>query len=193
MTSKAKTSPGLLSAIPLPVRIGAVLIVFAFSSVATFFYANRAKPKALAEREPLLLADFENRTNEASWDSILKPALVEALRLSPYLNPVPDEQVRETLRQMNRSETEPITRKLGRDICERRKVRALLTGTLVKLGLSYAITLEVINVQRDETLARVIEEANGRGDVEAALRRATRILRGKLGESAASLQRYDTP
>jgi tetratricopeptide (TPR) repeat protein len=94
---------------------------------------------------------------------------------------------------MNKSVDEPITRATGREICQRRNVRALLIGTITKLERSYTVTLEATNAQSGETIARALEQAAGRDEVVNALERAAKDLRGKLGESLASLQKYDKP
>ena len=48
------------------------------------------------------------------------------LEQSPYLNIFPEERARETLRLMERSHDEKITREVGREICQRRGIKALL-------------------------------------------------------------------
>ena len=163
------------------------------AAVAAFFYFNRQTTPAFKEREPLLLADFENKTGEEIWDGMLKQTLAIALEQSPYMNIFPEERARDTMKLMNRSVDEPITRATGREICQRRNVRALLIGTITKLERSYTVTLEATNAQSGETIARAFESAAGRDDVVKALQRAAKDLREKLGESLASLQKFDAP
>ncbi|MBS1808038.1 MAG: protein kinase [Acidobacteria bacterium] len=168
----------------------AVLLIVA---VAAYFFLNRQAAPAFAEREPILLTDFENKTGEEIWDGTLKQALAVALEQSPYMNIFPEERARDTLRLMNRSVDEPLTRATGREICQRRNVRALLIGTITKLERSYTVTLEATNAQSGETIARTLEQAAGRDEVVSALGRAAKDLRGKLGESLVSLRKYDAP
>ncbi|MBL8205111.1 MAG: protein kinase [Blastocatellia bacterium] len=161
-------------------------------AVAAYFFTRQPTP-AFREREPLLLADFENKTGEEIWDGTLKQALAVALEQSPYMNIFPEERARDTLRLMNRSVDEPLTRATGREICQRRNVRALLIGTITKLERSYTVTLEATNAQSGETMARALETAAGRDEVLNALGHAAKDLREKLGESLVSLQKYDAP
>jgi serine/threonine protein kinase/predicted Zn-dependent protease len=181
------------SVAPSPRLFLAIAALIVIAAVAAFFYFNRKATPAFTEREPLLLADFENKTGEDIWDGTLKQALAVALEQSPYMNIFPEERARDTLRLMNRSVDEAITRATGREICQRRNVRAMLVGTITKLERSYTLTLEATNAQSGETIARALEQAAGRDDVVKALERAAKELRGKLGESLATLQKYDVP
>ncbi len=193
-TPPASTNPSVQFRIPhTALRIGVPLAVLVLAVITAYFFINRRSQPALAEREPLLLADFENKTGEEIWDGTLKQALAVALEQSPYMNIFPEERARDTLRLMNRLVDEPITRAVGREICQRRNVRALLIGTIAKLERSYTVTLEATNAQSGERMALALEQAAGRDEVVNALERAATSLRGKLGESLASLQKYDKP
>src|SRR5262245_14524367 len=181
-------------ALALTGRETAIIAILALLLLAAaWFFLNRISTPALAEREPLLLADFENKTGEDIWDGTLKQALAIALEQSPYMNIFPEARARSTMRLMNRSVDEPITPAVGREICQRRNVRALLVGTIAKLERSYTVTLEATDAQSGETLARTMEQATGRDEVVSALGRAANDLRERLGESLASLRKYDAP
>lgn len=164
--------------------------------VATFFYFNfsfgPARP-ALTGQDAILLTDFVNTTGDAVFDGTLKHGLEAQLAQSPYLNIFPDERARETLRLMGRSRDDKITRAVGREICQRRGIKALLVGEIASLGRNYVITLEAINSQSGEAIARQQVEAEGKEQVLRALGRAATELRGKLGESLASIRKFDAP
>ena len=129
---------------------------------AAFFYFNR-KP-ALTDKDTILLADFTNTTGDAVFDGTLKQALAVHLGQSPFLNIFADERVRETLRLMNKSPDERVTPSVGREICQRQGLKALLTGTIASLGRNYVINLEAVNGQTGDVLARgqaYLGERNG--------------------------------
>ena len=115
------------------------------------------------------------------------------LEQSPYLNIFPEERARETLRLMERSHDEKITREVGREICQRRGIKALLVGTIASLGRNYVITLEAVNSQSGEAIAHQQTEAEGKEQVLKALGRASTAMREKLGESLASIRKFDAP
>ena len=66
--------------------------------------------RTLTEQDTIVLADFENTTGEPVFDGALKVALAVALEQSPFLKVFPDDRARETLRLMERSPDERITR-----------------------------------------------------------------------------------
>src|SRR5262249_42902029 len=106
--------------------IAAVVILAAVA--AYFLFGRGAGPgrPPLTDKDTILLADFVNATGDAVFDGTLKQGLAVQLEQSPYLNIFPEERARETLRLMERSRDEKITRELGREICQRRGIKALL-------------------------------------------------------------------
>ncbi|HEX4946900.1 MAG TPA: protein kinase, partial [Blastocatellia bacterium] len=165
-----------------------VLIVLA---VVAFFYFQRQP--ALTDKDTILLADFDNKTGDAVFDGTLKQALAVHLGQSPFLNLFADERVRETLRLMNKSPDERITPAVGREICQRQGLKAMLTGTIASLGRNYVLNLEAINAQTGDVLAREQGEAEGKEQVLRTLGEAASKLREKLGESLSSIQKFDAP
>jgi tetratricopeptide (TPR) repeat protein len=99
--------------------------------------------------------------------------------------------VRETLRFMGRSPDDRITRDIGREICERQGIRALLTGSIASLGSHYVITLEAVNPRSGDPFAREQIEAESKEKVLSSLGTAAWNLRKKLGESLSMMQKYD--
>jgi tetratricopeptide (TPR) repeat protein len=161
-----------------------------------YFYRLRGfgpKPPTLTERDAILLADFVNTTGDPDFDGTLKQGLTVQLEQSPYINIFPEERARDTLLQMERVREERITREVGREICQRRGIKVLMIGSIASLGRNYVITLEGINSQSGETVAHQQTEAEGKEQVLKALGRATTAMREKLGESLASIRKFDVP
>ena len=176
-------------------KLGAVVALALFVIFVMGFYFIAFKHRStLTEKDTILLADFVNTTGDATFDgSTLKQALAVQLRQTPFLNLYPEESVRETLRYMGHQEDEHITAQVGREICRRRGLKALLVGTIASLGRNYAITLEAVNGQTGETIASQQIEAEGKEQVLKSLGQAALGLRKELGESLGSLQKYDAP
>ena len=172
---------------------GAALAVatFIIAAAALYFYFNRAP--ALTEKDTVLLADFVNTTGDAVFDGALKQALAVQLEQSPFLNIFPDQRVQETLRHMGRSPDERVTKDVAREICERQGIKAMLTGSIASIGSRYVIGLEAINVHTGDVIAREQAEAESKEEVLSILGRATTKLRGELGESLRSIEKFDAP
>ena len=171
---------------------GAVVALVAAAAVAASFLVKPGG-RTLTEQDTIVLADFENTTGEQVFDGALKVALAVALEQTPFLRVFPDERARETLRLMERSPDEPVTRAIAREIARREQLKALITGSIATLGRHYVVALEAINAETGDVMARDQAEADSREQVLTSLGVATSRLREKLGESLASIQAFDVP
>jgi eukaryotic-like serine/threonine-protein kinase len=169
---------------------GAALV--ALLALGLFLHSSRGAP-ALTEKDSVLITDFENSTGEMVFDGTLTQALAIHVEQSPYFNVVPAQRIRETLRLMQRPEDARITPAIAREICERQGFTAMLVGGIAPLGTSYVITLEAVSAVGGDTLGREQEQAAGREDVLRALGDAASRLRRALGESVASVRKFDRP
>jgi eukaryotic-like serine/threonine-protein kinase len=175
------------------VRIISVAAALLLATVIGGFYFSHARTARLGEKDSILLADFVNTTGDSVFDGTLKQALAVQLEQSPYLNVTPESRIREALRFMGRSSDERVTSEVGREICQREGIKAMLTGSISSLGSHYVIDLNAINAQTADSLARAQVEAESKEQVLKSLDQASSSLRGKLGESVASLQKFAAP
>lgn len=159
--------------------------------VAAVLAWQSAGTPALQSRDLVVLADLTNRTGDAMFDDTLGEALAVQLRQSPFLNLVPDQRVRATLRMMERPVDTRIDAVVGREVCQRVGAKALLTSAIASLGSSYVITLSALDCVTGDTLAERQAQVAQKEDVLRQLGGAARELREHLGESLASLTRYD--
>src|SRR5262249_35628933 len=126
--SATRVIESIISRIARPKRrviLAPAMLVIA-STVLFFSFTHTP---ALTEADSVMLADFVNTTGDKVFDNTLKLALALQLEQSPFLNIFPDQQVRETLRYMNRSPESPVTRETAREVCERQGLKALLAGS----------------------------------------------------------------
>jgi tetratricopeptide (TPR) repeat protein len=160
-------------------------------AIAGWWFAPRTP--ALTQEDELVVADVDNRTGEPVFDDALRQALIVALRQSPYLNVVPDDRMQETLRLMQRPPTERLTETVAREACQRQNVKAMLAGSIAPLGTAYVITVNATECATGRRLATAQVQASRREDVLAELGRGAKSVREKLGESLATIARYDVP
>ena len=148
---------------------------------------------ALTGQDTIVLADFANATGDPVFDGALKVALAVALEQSPFLKVFPDSGIRDALQLMDRPQDEAITRSVAREIAQREQLKAFLAGSIAALGKNYVLSLEAVNAATGDVMAREQAEAGSKEDVLAALGDAAARLRGRLGESLASIQQFDVP
>jgi serine/threonine protein kinase/tetratricopeptide (TPR) repeat protein len=162
-------------------------------SLMLFWYLRQTRAGPLTDKDTIVLADFLNTTGDAVFDGTLKLALAVQLGQSPFLNIFGDDRLREALRFMGRSPDERVTRDVGREICLRQGLKAMLAGSIAALGSHYVITLEAINALTGDAIAREQTEAKSKEQVLKRLGEAATRLREKMGESLASIQKFDAP
>jgi eukaryotic-like serine/threonine-protein kinase len=173
-------------------------VVLAVALIAGGLYwrshpAPSAATTPLTEKDTVVLADFTNSTGDPVFDDALKQALGVQLGQSPFLNILSDRRVEETLHLMGRQSNERITRDVARELCVRTGSKAIVLGSISNLGGQYVLGLDAVGCSTGDTLAQEQEEAAAKQDVLKALGKAASNLRAKLGESLATIQRFDVP
>ena len=174
----------------VPAIVAVILIALA---AGVFALVKMRRAPALTDKDTILIADFTNTTGDTVFDGTLKQALAVQLGQSPYLSIAPDDRIRETLRFMGRSPDERLTRDVAREICLRQGIKALLAGSISSLGSHYVLSLEALNAQNGAAFAREQIEASTKEEVIKALGTISSKLREKLGESLASIEKFDAP
>jgi serine/threonine protein kinase/Tfp pilus assembly protein PilF len=178
------------SRLGLKIGIPAALVALILAGVL-FWRSRPAAP--LTEKDTVVLADFTNTTGDPVFDDALKQALAVDLSQSPFINVLSDRRMTETLRLMGRASGERVTRDVAQEICLRTGSKALLTGSISSLGSQYLVGLEAVNCGNGDTLAKEETTASRKEDVVKALSSVTTTLRTRLGESLASVQKFDVP
>jgi DNA-binding winged helix-turn-helix (wHTH) protein/tetratricopeptide (TPR) repeat protein len=192
-SSKTPQSDLVQSNSKTKIAVIASVLIISVLAIGFYFYSNASKAKALTEKDVILLTDFENKTGEKVFDGILKEGLTIALQQSPFLSIFPDSKAYETLKLMKRNPEEPITRELGRDICQREGLKAYIVGTITKLGSIYVLGLEAVNGQTGERIVLIQTQAGAddQKNILAALSKASTEMRKKLGEPLAQIAKSD--
>ena len=193
-TAMAASGAGLKATVKKPARWAfavATILVVALA-VAGWLVFSR-KSHALTEKDTVVLADFANTTGDAAFDATLKQALAVTLDQSPFLNILSDARVRDTLRLMGRSPDARVDVETAREICQRAGGAAVLSGSIASLGSQYVLGLSAVNCRTGDALVREQEQAAGKERVLSAMDHAATKLRGQLGESLGSIERFDTP
>ncbi len=171
--------------------VAGIVIVAALVSGGFYYHSRHSKP--LTEQDTIVLADFDNNTGDAVFDDALKHALAIQLGQSPFLNIISDRKVSDTLQLMGRPADQRITMGIGRELCLRAGGKAVIGGAISSLGNHYLIDLNAVACSTGDDIVREQAEAAIKEDVLRALGRACSTLRNKLGESLASVEKFDVP
>ena len=160
---------------------------------AVLYFRSHQQSKILTEKDTIVLADFDNKTGDPVFDDTLKTALSVSLRQSPFLNVLSETDAEKILRQMTRPPDTKLTPEVTRELCQRAGSTAYLSGSIASLGSEYVLGLKAVNCQTGDTLAEEQVTAASKEKVLDTLGGEASKLRGELGESLATVQKFDVP
>ena len=174
-------------------KVAVPVLLIALLVAGGLYYRSRQQSQHLTEKDTIVLTDFANSTGDAIFDDTLKTALSVSLRQSPFLNVLSDSEVAKTLQQMTHPLNTKLTPEIGRELCQRAGSKAYLVGSIANLGSEYVLGLKAVNCQSGDTLAQDQVTAASKEKVLDALGNAASKLRGELGESLATVKKFDLP
>lgn len=174
-------------------RWGMVFAAMAVMGLAygSYLYFHR-RPK-LTKEDVLVLADFTNTTGDPVFDDTLKQAISVQLAQSPYLNILSNARSRAALKLMAKPPDTRLTPEVASDLCQRAGGKAYISGSIASLGSQYVIGLDAINCKTGDPLAQGQVTAEDKEHILKALDEAATNLRGKLGESLSTVEKFDAP
>ena len=187
-------------------RIVGALIVAAALIGGAVYYRMQSKPapptgpQAMGVgiapsmvKDSIILANFVNQTGDPVFDTTLNHALRIDLEQSPIIQIVSEEHLRQSVKYLGKPEDTVVTPAIAREIGEREGMKAILTGTIAKLGNEYLITLTAQNTATGDEIASEQVQAADKEHVVDALGKAATSIRQKLGEDLASIKKLNTP
>ena len=175
------------------ILVPAAVILVAAAIAGAFYFRSRQTTHRLTEKDTIVLADFNNETGDPVFDDTLKTALSVSLNQSPFLNVLSDNKVGATLKLMSRPAGTKLTPEVTRELCQRAGSKAYLAGSIASLGSQYVLGLKAVNCQSGDPLAEQQVTAASKEKVLDTLGEAASKLRTELGESLASVQKFDVP
>lgn len=169
----------------------AMLLVMAGLAGAGLYRTREVRH--LTKGDPIVLADFDNRTGEPVFDGALKQALTSDLEQSPFLNLLPEKNVDQTLRALGRDSNERINPELGRKICQFTGSKVLVAGSISNASKVYRLGLTATACNTGVKLVSEQLDTPSKDMVLSALSQLSSRLRSELGESLTSVERFGMP
>jgi tetratricopeptide (TPR) repeat protein len=166
------------------------VVVAAFAGGA---YLHFHHARVLTEKDTIVLADFTNTTGDSVLDDALRQGLAVQLQQSPFLNLISDERIQYTLSLMGQPSSTKLTAQIAEELCLRTNSKAVIDGSVARLGNEYVIGLDAVGCGSGDSLAREQFQVARKEDLLNALSSASTRLREKLGESLSSIKRFDMP
>jgi len=167
-----------------------VVVALAMLVAAGWWFFHH-KTYALTDKDTVVLADFTNSTGDPVFDGTLRQGLAVQLDQSPFLSLISEERVKQTLRLMSQPPDARITPEVARQLCQRTASAAVLEGSIANLGNQYVLGLRAVNCSTGDALAEEQVTAEGKEQVLKSLEQAASKLRGKLGESLMTVEKFN--
>lgn len=180
------------SATKWKISAGVLLAILAVALTGGLVWQSRQE-RRLTEKDTIVLADFTNSTGDPVFDDALKQGLRVQLEQSPFLNILSDQKIGRELQLMRRAKDEGLTVSLALEVCQRAGSKLVLAGSIASLGRHYAVGLNALNCKTGDEMGSAQAEADSRERVLNALSESATSIRKKLGESLATIEKYDAP
>jgi serine/threonine protein kinase/tetratricopeptide (TPR) repeat protein len=172
--------------------IAAAAIVAAVATAAWWLLGNRP-PSAPASKISVLVGDAVNRTGDASLDDILFELLSTSLEQSQAISVYPRTRVAHVLQNlMRRDPSTPIDETVGREICAREGLNALVTSSVSRLGDGYLLVVAMTDAA-GRPLGSARETFQNAAELPVKMDATVLSIRQRIGESAASIQKSSVP
>jgi eukaryotic-like serine/threonine-protein kinase len=171
----------------------AAIAAIAGLTLGALLFLHRQRPRALGEKDSVLIPDFTNTTGDPVFDGTLRQGLAVQLEQSPFLSLVSDDRIQRILGLMGQPPDAQLTPKLAKEVCERTATTAVIDGSIASLGSQYVLGLRAIDCGTGSILADEQGQAARKEDVLNVLSQMARELRSRVGESLATVEKHDTP
>lgn len=158
-----------------------------------YWLAHGRSVLSFSPHDTVLVTDFENQTGDTRFDHALGEALTVSLEQSRYLTVYSRLQAAGALRLMARKPDERITSAIGREICLRENIRALVVPAITRTGNNYLLTAQLFDPSTGASLASWSQAAQGEAEILPALDSVSSDIRRDLGESRLDIRENRKP
>jgi tetratricopeptide (TPR) repeat protein len=148
---------------------------------------------AFADRDWLLVADIDNTSGEAVFDGVLREGLIAALEQSSYVNIVPPDRVAQALARMRRDKATRMDLGVGREICQREGIKALLLGTIRRSGDTFQVRVQVLEAATGRAFFSDKEQFSSRDELFPRMDALSARVRARLGEPLSRIAKANKP
>lgn len=172
----------------LPLGLGAAIAMFAGDFLLKKF---RLGVPTAVDAHVVVIADVDNTTGDAAFDGVLGKVVEIDLNQSPFFTILSPRKAQETLERMGRSKNEKMTPKVAQEVCERNQAQAVVSGAVAMVDTRYLVTLSAIDCTSGNILAEGKADESTKEGILQSLDALTAKIRQGVGESSASIQKFD--
>ncbi len=167
-----------------------MVLILALTISLTIYYPRQAT--SFSERDWIIIADIENLSGEEAFDRALNEAITIDIQQSQWVNVFDRGRIEQTLRRMERGDTDRIDESLGLEICKREGIKAMLVPKISRVGDTYSLSASIVDVNTGTRRSPIRVTVTGKDEVLiSAVDNLSMRIRKDLGESMQSIQESD--
>jgi DNA-binding winged helix-turn-helix (wHTH) protein/tetratricopeptide (TPR) repeat protein len=196
VVEKSSTESPVAKALPAPsifagtrFRIAAAVVLLVAAAGGVYAWMHRSRPVL----RKVLLTQFENHTGESVFNDLLETGLRIDLEQSPFIEVMSNSMVAEVLESMKKPAATALTLDVAREVCERENYQVLLSGSLVRVGSEFLLSVEATSCATGESIAAGKIRVSNESEVLGAMDTLSRKLRADLGESSRQIAEFQVP
>jgi tetratricopeptide (TPR) repeat protein len=150
--------------------------------------ASLVSAGVLDEKSRVLIAEFENKTEDAFLGEALREALNVDLAQSTAIQVVSPDGVAAILKRMERAPDTVMDLDTAREVARRDGIKAVVAGQVYPTGSSFVLSARLVAPESGDVLTAQRETARNDGELIEAVDRLSKGLREKIGESLKTIR-----
>ena len=152
------------------------------------FKTNQKVVNYSGKKIPIAIADFENKTSDASLDG-LSGLLITSLEQSDYLSVLTRSRMFDILKQIGRPNAKIIDEKIGSEICANANIGSLVLTSIMQFGELYSIDLKILDTKSNEYIFTKNVQADGKRNIPNLIDDISKFTRISLAEKAEEVEK----
>lgn len=144
--------------------IPAFAVALAIIAVITWQLLPEKASVAPKIENSIAVISFENMTGDKSNDilqKVIPNLLITNLENTGYLYVATWERMHDLLKQMGKEDVETIDKELGFELCRREGIEAIVLGSVMKVGSTFATDVKVLDVEIKELIKSASSKSEG--------------------------------
>ena len=166
-----------------PRLIAATAAIVALLLTGTYFVTRQAlAPPVVHDPVSVVIADFQNNTNDAAFDGVLEPTMKRALEGASFITAYDRNRLRSTVGVRPPERLDEVS---AREIAVKQGLNVIVAGSIDPQGSGYNIVVKALQAVTGNVIATSTRRASNKDEVLAATTRLATTVRTALGDETS--------
>ena len=173
-----------VTARPVDRRISVIVIALLIAALGLSIYGNLREPEAPAEIVSVLIADFDNRTDQELYSGVVEDFLVVGLEVAPFVDAYSRKTASQIAAQIDGGKAgKALDMETATLVALREGINIVIAGAIERREDDLAITIEGVSAGDQQQLFALTEAVAAEADVLSAIAGVAKNLRIELGNA----------